>query len=63
MAEENKTIYNRVPVNTLIEIMEKLKNSFFTNDYFTLRDKGEIDTNRIFEDSGELAKFIDKILV
>ena len=47
---------------TLIEDMEKLKNGFFTNGYFHLGDEGEIDTNRFFKDSDELAKFIDKIL-
>ena len=62
LAEENKIIYNQVPVNTLIEDTEKLKNGFFTNGYFTLGDEGEIDTNRFFKDSNELAKFIDKIL-
>ena len=35
---------------------------FFTNGYFSLGDDGEIDTNRFFKDSDELAKFIDKIL-
>ena len=62
LAEENKIIYNQVPVNTLIEDTEKLKNGFFTNGYFTLGEEGEIDTNRFFKDSSELAKFIDKIL-
>ena len=62
LAEENKIIYNQVPVNTLIEDTEKLKNGFFTNGYFTLGEEGEIDTNRFFKDSNELAKFIDKIL-
>ena len=43
--------------------MEELKNGFFTNGYFSLGDdEGEIDTNRLFKDSNELAKFIDKIL-
>ena len=42
--------------------MEKLKNGFFTNGYFSLGDEGEIDTNRFFKDNNELAKFIDKIL-
>ena len=60
---ENKIIHNQVPVNTLIEDMEKLKNGFFTIGYFTLGDdKGGIDTNRFFEDSNGLAKFIDEIL-
>ena len=62
LAEENEIIYNQVPVNTLIEDMEKLKNVFITNGYFSLGDEGEIDTDRFFEDSNELAKFIDKIL-
>ena len=62
LAEENKILYNQVPINTLIEDMEKLKNGFFTNGYFTLGEEGEIDTNRFFKDSDELAKFIDKIL-
>ena len=43
--------------------MEKLKNGFFTQDYFTIGDdEGEIDTNRIFNDSEALAKFVHKIL-
>ena len=62
LAEENKIIYNETPINTLIEDMEKLKNGFFTNGYFSLGDDGEIDTKRFFKDSDELAKFIDKIL-
>ena len=62
LAEENKIIYNQVPVSTLIEDMEKLKKGFFTDGYFTLGEEGEIDTNRFFKDSDELAKFIDKIL-
>ena len=62
LAEENKIIYNQIPINTLIEDMEKLKNGFFTNGYFHLGDEGEIDTNRFFKDSDELAKFIDKKL-
>ena len=40
--------------------MEKLKNVFLTNGYFSLGDVGEIDTNGFFKDSEELAKFIDK---
>ena len=62
LAEENKIIYNQVPVTTLIEDMEKLPNGFFTNGYFNLGDEGEIDTNRFFKNSDEQAKFIDKIL-
>ena len=42
--------------------MEKLTNGFSTNAYFTLSDDGEIKTNRFFEDTNDLAKFIDKIL-
>ena len=62
LAEENKIFYNQTPVNTLMENMQKLRNGFFTNDYFSLGDDGEIDTNRFFKDTDELAKFIDKIL-
>ena len=63
LAEENKIIYNQVPINILIEDMEKLKNGFFTNGYFSLgEEEGEIDTNRFFKNSDELAKFIDKLL-
>ena len=62
LAEENKIIYNQVPINILIEDMEKLKNGFFTNGFFFLGEEGEIDTNRFFKNSDELAKFIDKIL-
>ena len=42
--------------------MEKLKNGFFTNGFFSLGDEGEIDTNRFFECSNYIAKFIGKIL-
>ena len=42
--------------------MEKLRNGFFTNNFFSLGDEGEIDTNRFFKYSNELAEFIDKIL-
>ena len=62
LAEGNKIIYNQVPVTTLIEDMEKIKIGFFTNGYFKLGEEGEIDTNRFFKNSDELAKFIDKIL-
>ena len=62
LAEENKIIYKQVPINILIEDMEKLKNGFFTNGYFSLGEEGEIDTNRFFKNSDELTKFIDKIL-
>ena len=62
LAEENKIIYNQVPINILIEDMEKLKNGFITNGYFILDEAGEIDTNRFFKNSDELAKFIDKLL-
>ena len=62
LAEKNKIIYNQVPINILIEDMEKLKNGFFTNGYFSPGEEGEIDTNRFFKNSDELAKFIDKIL-
>ena len=62
LAEENKIINKQVPINSLIEDMEKLKNGFFTNGYFFLGEEGEIDTNRFFKNSDQLAKFIDKIL-
>ena len=62
IAEENKIIYNQTPINNLIEDMQKLSNGSFTNSYFTLGEAGEIDTNRFFKDSNELAKFIDKTL-
>ena len=62
LAEENKIINNQVPTNTLVEDMEKLKNGFFTNGYFSLGEEGEIDTNRFFKNSDELANFIDKKL-
>ena len=62
LAEENKIIYNQVPINILIGDMEKLKNGFLTNGYFSLGEEGEIDTNRFFKNSDELAKFIDKIV-
>ena len=44
-------------MNTLIEDMEKLKNGFFRNGYFSLGDEVEIDTNIFFKDSIELAEF------
>ena len=39
VAQEDKIIYNQVPVNTLREDMEKLKNVVFTMDYFSLGDE------------------------
>ena len=42
--------------------MEKQTNGFFTNGYSNLGDEREVDTSRFFEDSDELAEFIDKIL-
>ena len=30
--------------------------------FFSLGDDGEVDTNKVFQDSDELAKFIDKII-
>ena len=62
LAEENKNIYNQTPVDTLKENMEKLRNGFFTNVYFSRGDDREIDTIRFFKDSNELVKLIDKIL-
>ena len=62
LAEENKIIYNQVPVSNLIEGMERLNNAFSTNGYFSPSDEGQIDTNRFFNDKNELAKFLDKIL-
>ena len=62
IAEENKIIYNQVPINILVEVMKKLKNGFFANGYFFHGEEGGIDTNRFFKNSNELAKFIDKIL-
>ena len=62
LAEENKIVYNLTPVNTLLEGMEKLRNAFFTNGFFSPSDKGETDTNRFFKGGNQLAQFIDKIL-
>ena len=42
LAEENKFIYNQVPINTLIEDIEKRKNGFFTNGYFSLGGEGRL---------------------
>ena len=39
-----------------------MENSFFTNGYFSLRDEGEIDINRFFKVSNDLAKLIVKIV-
>ena len=61
-SEENKIVYNQLPVNNLIEDMEKMKSAFFSNGYFTLGNEKDIDTNRSFKDSNELAKFFDKML-
>ena len=36
---------------------------FFTNGYFSLGDEREIDTNRFFKDSKDLAEFFVKTLV
>ena len=62
LAERNKIVYNQVPVNALIKDMEKLRKGFLTNGFLSLGDDGEIDANRIFKDSKELAEFIDEIL-
>ena len=62
LAEENKNIYNQVPVNTPLDDMEKWNNGYFTNGFFSLGDEEEIDTNRFFKDINELAKFLDKII-
>ena len=62
LTEENKVIYNQVPVKTLLEDMEKLNNGCFTTEYFGLCDEKEIDTDRFFKDSNKLAKLIDKTL-
>ena len=63
LAEENKIVYNLLPINILIKDMEKLRNGFFTNGHFSLgEEEGEIDTNRFFKNSDELSEFIDKVL-
>ena len=59
---ENKIINNQLPVNSLIEDVEKLKKVYFTNGYFSQVDEGEIDTNRFLKDRNELAKLIAKKL-
>ena len=62
-AEEKRVTYNQVPVNTLMEdVQKKMKNVLFTNGYFTLGDEREVDNERFFKGSDELAKFIDSIL-
>ena len=61
LGEKNQIISDQIPVNTLIEDMEKIKNGFITKGNFTLGDK-DIDTKRFFKDSHELANFIDKTL-
>ena len=61
LAEENNIISNQLPVNTLLQDIEKLKNGFVTKSYFSLGDNGEIETNRFFRDSSEfMDKRIDK---
>ena len=62
LVEEDETVYNQIPVNTLIEDMEKMEDGFSKNVVFFLGDEGEIETNRLFRNSSELAKFIDKKL-
>ena len=62
LAKENKIKYNQAPVNTLIEDMDKIENGFFTNGFFTVGEKEEVETNRLFRDSSELANFVDKIV-
>ena len=62
LAEQNKIIYNQLPVKTPKEDIEKMKIRILTNGCFTLVDEGEIETIRFFRDNGELAKFIDEIL-
>ena len=51
LAVENKIIYHQTPVTTLIEDLEKLRNGFSTNGYFSLGDNGEIDRNRYLKDN------------
>ena len=41
---------------------EEIDKWLFYEWFFPLGDEGEIDTNRFFENSSELANFIDKIL-
>ena len=55
-------MYNQVPVNTLIEEMEKVRNGFHTNGFFNLSEEGELETRRFFRSSSELAKITDEIL-
>ena len=43
--------------------MEKLKNVFFTDGYFSPGEEGEIDTDRFFKEINELGKFIEKYLI
>ena len=62
LAEEYKVICNQVPINTLLEDMDKLKNGFSTNECFTLGDEGEMETISFFKDSNELANFMTKYL-
>ena len=41
--------------------MEKLRNGFFTNGYFSQGDDGEIDTNRFLKGTDELAVYRQNI--
>ena len=45
-----------------MEDIKNLKKGFFTNGYFSVYNKGEVDFKRLSKDSKELATFIDKIL-
>ena len=62
LADENKILYNQTPKNTSREDMEKLRTGLLTNGYFSLGDDGDIDINRFFKNSNQLANFIDKLL-
>ena len=42
--------------------MEKLRIGFFTKGCFSLGNDVEINTNRFFKVSNELAKIVDKII-
>ena len=43
-----------------MEDTEKLINGFITKGFFTLGDKREIDINKFFKDSNEMAKLEEK---
>ena len=61
LTEGDKLIFNQTPKNTLLEDMETVRHEFSTSGILFLDEEEEVETDRFFRDSGELAKFIGRI--